>query len=71
MTANVQFLVRFVQQNPTFRIAELESCAQLCDISVTVPLQFIEYEDATPFAVLELENEAAATALVKRSILTQ
>jgi tRNA G10 N-methylase Trm11 len=71
MTTDPQFLVRFVQQNPTFRIAELESCAKLCDISITQPLRFIEYEDTVPFAVLELENEAVATALVKRSILTQ
>ena len=71
MTTNPQFLVRFVQQNPTFRIAELESCAKLCDISITQPLRFIEYEDAVPFAVLELENDAVATTLVKRSILTQ
>jgi len=70
MTTN-QFLVRFVQQHPKFRVPELESCAVMCNVNVAQPLQFTEYDDSVPFAVLELENEAVAVALIKRSILTQ
>jgi tRNA G10 N-methylase Trm11 len=66
-----QFLVRFIQQHPKFRIPELESCALMCDADVTPPLQFIEYSDLAPFAVVELKNETVAAALIKRSILTQ
>lgn len=35
------------------------------------PLSFVEYDDSSPFAVLELENDIIAAALVERSILTQ
>lgn len=70
MTTN-QFLVRFVQQHPAFRCSELESCALLSECGVHLPLKFVEYDDASPFAVLELEAGADAAKLVKRSILTQ
>ena len=66
-----QFLIRFIQQHPTFRRAELESCALISGCSVQRPLNFVEYEDSSPFAVLELESEIVAAATVERSILTQ
>jgi tRNA G10 N-methylase Trm11 len=69
MTAH-QYLLRFIQQHPKFRLSELESCAVISDTKQ--PLNFIEYNDEIPFAILGLEGgpEAAAN-LVKRSILTQ
>ena len=70
MTTN-HYLLRFVQQHPKFRVAELESCAILSNTSVKQPLQFTEYDDLEPFAVLELENEVNAVAIIQRSILTQ
>jgi tRNA G10 N-methylase Trm11 len=66
-----QYLVRFIQQHPTFRCSELESCAVMSDSGVGRPLRFVEYDDSSPFAVLELENENVAAAIVERSILTQ
>jgi tRNA G10 N-methylase Trm11 len=69
--ATNRFLVRFVQQHPAFRRSELESCALLSDCKLKQPLNFVEYDDASPFAVLELNADANAAALVKRSILTQ
>lgn len=69
MTAH-QYLLRFIQQHPKFRLSELESCAVISDTKG--PLNVIEYNDETPFAILELEGDAKAAAnLVKRSILTQ
>ena len=70
MTTN-RFLVRFVQQHPAFRCPELESSALLSECAVKLPLKFVEYDDASPFAVLELDTEVDAAALIKRSILTQ
>ena len=66
-----QFLVRFVQQHPTFRRSELESCAILGGYHLRDPLKFIEYDDSVPFALLEIPDELNPAALVKRSILTQ
>jgi tRNA G10 N-methylase Trm11 len=66
-----RFLIRFIQQHPTFRRAELESCALICGCGVQRPLSFVEYDDSSPFAVLELETETVAAAIVERSILTQ
>src|SRR5271170_7032329 len=66
-----QYLVRFIQQHPTFRLSELESCAVISDCDVGRPLSFVEYDDSSPFAVLELESERVAAAIVERSILTQ
>jgi hypothetical protein len=69
--ARPQFLVRFVQQHPTFRVSELESCAVMSGCTAAHSLKFLEYDEAVPFAVVELENEQQAVALVDRSILTQ
>jgi tRNA G10 N-methylase Trm11 len=66
-----QYLVRFIQQHPTFRRSELESCAVISDCGVGRPFSFVEYDDSSPFAVVELENERVAAAIVERSILTQ
>lgn len=66
-----QYLVRFIQQHPSFRRSELESCAVISGWCVGQPLNFVEYDDSSPFAVLELENERVAAAIVERSILSQ
>ena len=66
-----QFLIRFIQQHSAFRCSELESCAIIKGCAMERPLSFVEYDDSSPFAVLELENDIIAAALVERSILTQ
>ena len=66
-----EFLVRFVPQHATFRLPELESCALLCGMHVETPLTFVEYDDSLPFAIIKLENEKTAAALIRRSILVQ
>jgi tRNA (guanine10-N2)-methyltransferase len=70
MTAK-QFLVRFVQQHPTFRIPELESCACIAGCAEACPFTFVEYDDEFPVVVLELASEAQAAAIVGRTILAQ
>ena len=66
-----QYLVRFIQQHPAFRRSELESCALISECNIKRPLGFVEYDDASPFSVLELESDAVAATIVARSILTQ
>ena len=66
-----QYLIRFIQQHPTFRRSELESCAFLSEYDVQKPLSFVEYDDSSPFSILELDNDAVAASIVERSILTQ
>jgi tRNA (guanine10-N2)-methyltransferase len=65
------FLVRFVQQHASFRVSELASCAVVSNCGAEASLKYLEYDDSSPFAVLLLENEKVAAAMVERSILTQ
>jgi tRNA (guanine10-N2)-methyltransferase len=71
MTPSKDFLLRFVQQHPTFRLAELDSCAALENSELPLPLTFVEYDDSIPFAVVRLDSEKSAAQLIQRSILTQ
>jgi len=68
---NPLFLLRFVQQHPTFRRAEIESCAAANGYDAPHSIQYLEYDHESPFAILQLDAEVDPQALVKRSILTQ
>ncbi|OJD37587.1 rna methylase family protein [Diplodia corticola] len=61
-----EYLIRCVQQHESFRKAELESLATLAGAEMTV----ISYSEHTPFAIVALPSDAAARAVVSRSILT-
>jgi tRNA G10 N-methylase Trm11 len=71
MNDHSEFLVRFVPQHAAFRLPELESCALLSGVEVETPLEFVEYDDALPFAIIKLKNEKTAKSLIPRSILVQ
>ncbi|EEQ33452.1 tRNA guanosine-2'-O-methyltransferase TRM11 [Microsporum canis CBS 113480] len=63
----VDYLIRFAQSHESFRKAEIEALASL----VGVKIEFLVYHDNTPFCVVTLENEDAARALMRRSILAK
>jgi len=65
------FLLRFIQQHPTFRQAEIESCAAVNGYEVPQSFQYVEYSHESPFAILKLDEGVDPQALVKRSILSQ
>ncbi|KAL0261022.1 hypothetical protein SLS55_004714 [Diplodia seriata] len=61
-----EYLVRCVQQHESFRKAELESLATLAGVE----MDFLSYSEDTPFAIVTLPSDAAARAIISRSILT-
>ncbi|KAF8252288.1 tRNA guanosine-2'-O-methyltransferase [Wilcoxina mikolae CBS 423.85] len=61
------FLIHFAQIHETFRKAELEALAQLHGI----PLEWKEYSDSSPFAIVSLPSATAAQKLIARSILAK
>ena len=68
----MQHLIRFVQQHPTFRIAELKSCFALSGYNTEEDnICVVEYDDLSPFCVVELSETVDASKLVSRSILVQ
>ena len=62
-----QYMVYMVQANLNFRRAELESLADLNNITIN----FDTYTEDSPFFILELENDQQAKDWIKRSILTK
>ncbi|KAI4164103.1 MAG: hypothetical protein LQ342_002339 [Letrouitia transgressa] len=63
----MEYLVRLVQVHETFRRPELEALADLAGVDV----EFVEYSKYSPFCIVRLRNEAAARALISRSILAK
>ncbi|KAK7727012.1 hypothetical protein SLS57_003042 [Botryosphaeria dothidea] len=61
-----EYLIRCVQQHESFRKAELESLATLAGVE----MNFISYSESTPFALVTLPSDAAARAVITRSILS-
>ncbi|KAI9728657.1 MAG: hypothetical protein M1828_002763 [Chrysothrix sp. TS-e1954] len=61
----MQYLVRLAQAHETFRRPELEAVADLLGID----LEILRYIDESPFCVVRLQSQHAATALVSRAIL--
>ncbi|CAI1702667.1 hypothetical protein SEUBUCD646_0O00390 [Saccharomyces eubayanus] len=62
-----KYLLYMVQVHLNFRRAELESLADLYNLSI----DFSQYDVDSPFFVLELENDQQARDWIKRSILTR
>ncbi|RPA99316.1 tRNA guanosine-2'-O-methyltransferase [Choiromyces venosus 120613-1] len=62
-----EYLIYFAQIHETFRKAELDSLSQLTGVEI----QWKEYSDDSPFAIVHLPNNTSAKALVERSILTK
>lgn len=65
--AGKQYLVFMVQVHLNFRLAELESLADLYGIDV----DFSEYRSDSPFMVVTLKDDQQAQDWIKRSILTK
>ncbi|KAK8156799.1 tRNA guanosine-2'-O-methyltransferase TRM11 [Phyllosticta citribraziliensis] len=63
----MEYLVRLVQVHESFRKAELEALATLAGLP---PLEFVFYEDNTPFCIIKLTSSDEARALIRRSILS-
>ncbi|EOD52086.1 putative rna methylase protein [Neofusicoccum parvum UCRNP2] len=61
-----EYLIRCVQVHESFRRAELESLATLAGVD----LEFVSYSENTPFALVNLPSDAAARAIISRSILS-
>ncbi|PWW76050.1 tRNA guanosine-2'-O-methyltransferase [Tuber magnatum] len=62
-----EYLIYFAQIHETFRKAELDSLSQLTGVEI----QWKEYSDDSPFAIVHLPNNPSAKALVERSVLTK
>lgn len=63
-----KYLVYMAQVHTNFRKAELESLADLYNIT---SIDFEKYDDNSPFLLVELENDKQAIDWIKRSILTK
>ncbi|KAF2447932.1 tRNA guanosine-2'-O-methyltransferase [Karstenula rhodostoma CBS 690.94] len=61
------YLVRLVQMHESFRQAELQALADV----VEVPIEFVKYEDESPFCIVRLPSDASAKAVISRSLLSQ
>ena len=62
-----KYLLFMVQVHLNFRLAELESLADLFKVDV----DFTGYSEDSPFMVVELKDDQAACDWIKRSILTR
>ncbi|KAH7095595.1 tRNA guanosine-2'-O-methyltransferas-like protein TRM11 [Paraphoma chrysanthemicola] len=61
------YLVRLAQAHESFRKVELRALADLAGVD----LEFIKYEEDSPYCVVNLPSDAAAKSIVYRSILAQ
>lgn len=62
-----QYIISFAHSLPNFRVAELESLAQIAGFSVDLGA----YDPASPFIVVQLESDEQAASLVHRSVLAK
>ncbi|KAF2019101.1 RNA methylase family protein [Aaosphaeria arxii CBS 175.79] len=62
-----EYLVRLVQMHESFRKAELEALAELAGAEI----EFVRYDEDSPFCIVRLPSDAAAKAVISRSILSQ
>lgn len=60
----MDFLIRFVQVHETFRKPEIEALALLANVNV----EFLFYNENSPYSLVRLKDEAAARSLLSRSI---
>ncbi|KAH7130784.1 tRNA guanosine-2'-O-methyltransferase-like protein TRM11 [Dendryphion nanum] len=61
------YLVRLVQMHESFRKAELQALADL----INIDLKIVRYFEDSPFCIVHLPSDAAASAFISRSILSQ
>ncbi|KAH3918445.1 hypothetical protein HBI56_133650 [Parastagonospora nodorum] len=61
------YLVRLAQTHESFRKAELQALADLAGVK----LEFIKYDENSPYCLVNLDSDAAAKAIVTRSMLAQ
>ncbi|PSN72913.1 tRNA guanosine-2'-O-methyltransferase [Corynespora cassiicola Philippines] len=62
-----EYLVRLVQMHESFRKAELQALADLNGI----PIEFVKYDENSPFCIVRLPSNSAARRVISRSILSQ
>lgn len=62
-----QYIISFAHSFPNFRVAELESLADLHGVSVDLS----HHDEKSPFLVVELESDEDAANLIRRSILAK
>ncbi|CAK7239157.1 MAG: hypothetical protein STHCBS139747_000585 [Sporothrix thermara] len=63
----MEYLVRFSQSHESFRLAEIQALATLENVA----LEIVSYIPDSPFCVVRLADDDAATRLVRRSLLAQ
>ncbi|KAJ5892513.1 tRNA (guanine(10)-N2)-methyltransferase [Penicillium tannophilum] len=63
----MEFLIRLAQWHESFRVAELKAVATV----IGADIEIISYEDASPYCIVKLPDEAAARALIARCILAK
>ncbi|KAH7414435.1 RNA methylase family protein [Phaeosphaeria sp. MPI-PUGE-AT-0046c] len=61
------YLIRLAQTHETFRKVELQALADLANAK----LEFIKYDEDSPYCLVNLASDAAAKAIIARSILAQ
>ncbi|CBX92725.1 hypothetical protein IAQ61_005904 [Plenodomus lingam] len=62
-----RYLVRFAQTHESFRKVELQALADVARVSI----QFLRYEEDSPYCIVEIPSDAAAHKVITRSILAQ
>ncbi|GAD99370.1 RNA methylase family protein [Paecilomyces variotii No. 5] len=63
----MEYLIRFAQAHETFRRPEIQALATLAGVDV----EFVSYDPFSPYALVKVQDERAARALIARSILAK
>ncbi|RMZ69194.1 hypothetical protein GMOD_00003127 [Pyrenophora seminiperda CCB06] len=61
------YLVRLAQAHESFRKVELQALADIAGVT----LQFIRYDEDSPYCIVDLASDTAAQKVIARSILAQ
>ncbi|KAF2637951.1 tRNA guanosine-2'-O-methyltransferase [Massarina eburnea CBS 473.64] len=61
------YLVRLVQMHESFRKAELQALADVAGIKI----EFVRYDEDSPFCIIRLPSDSAAKTVISRGILSQ
>ncbi|KAG6014647.1 hypothetical protein E4U54_005009 [Claviceps lovelessii] len=63
----MNFLIKFAQTHESFRLAEIQALAEIEGVNLTI----VDYNDGSPFCLVQLPCLDDACRLVRRSILAQ
>ncbi|KAJ9263201.1 hypothetical protein DTO212C5_7627 [Paecilomyces variotii] len=63
----MEYLIRFAQAHETFRRPEIQALATLAGVDV----EFLSYDQFSPYAIVKVQDERAARALIERSVLAK